>query len=55
MRPRITIRMGASRFDATVRGHDGNPVHFDLYKMDEKGRHNFRRTLVSEFREAQGS
>lgn len=53
MNNRITIKMGASRFDATVRGPDGTPVYFDLRRMSEKEGHIFRRTLVSEFREAQ--
>lgn len=41
----ITIRMGASKFNATVL-HEGNLLQFDLYKASEFQRHEFRRTLV---------
>jgi hypothetical protein len=51
MKQGITIRMGASRFDAVVRTADTIRV-FDLRQMNRKEEHNFRRELVRQFKEA---
>jgi hypothetical protein len=42
--------MGASKFDVTVRGADGQPVKFDLYHMDKDQRRTFTREFVKAYR-----
>jgi hypothetical protein len=51
MKNRATIHMGASRFDVTVNDGQGNPVVFDLYRMDKDKRRTFTREFVKAFRE----
>jgi hypothetical protein len=47
----IVIRMGASKFEATVR--NGDKVYlYDLRRMTKKQEHDFRVELVAQFREA---
>ena len=46
----VVIRMGASRFDVTVRGKDGEPVTFDLYRMTKDQRRNFHREFMKAYR-----
>lgn len=50
-KPRITIRMGASKFTATLNLGDRVSV-FDLRKMTPKNQHVFRRELVKAWRDA---
>jgi hypothetical protein len=52
MKNRATIRMGASLWTVTVRGADGKPVEFDLYRMEKKARADFTRKFVKAFRDA---
>jgi hypothetical protein len=52
MKNRITIRMGASKFTATVRNGD-NVVIFDLRRMTPRNQHVFRREMVKAFRISQ--
>jgi hypothetical protein len=52
MKNRVTIHMGASRFDVTVRGADGQPVKYDLYNMDRDGRKRFHREFMKAYRAA---
>ncbi len=52
MKERIIIRMGASKFDALVRVGDELKL-YDLRAMQPRDQHNFRRTLVKAFEEAQ--
>jgi hypothetical protein len=47
---RALIRMGASRWDVTVKGKDGQPVTFDLYHMDKEGRKRFHREFMKAYR-----
>ena len=49
---RITIRMGASKFEAEVRDRAGKPVHFDLAAMEKAQRRTFTKELVKAFRES---
>jgi hypothetical protein len=51
MKDRVIIRMGASRHDVTVRGADGKPVTFDLFRMDREQRRNFHREFMNAFRQ----
>jgi hypothetical protein len=51
MKNRATIHMGASRFDVHVRSADGQPVTFDLYRMDKDARRTFTKEFVKAFRE----
>ena len=51
MKNRAIIHMGASRWDVTVRGADGKPVLFDLYRMDKEQRRKFHRAFMKAFRE----
>lgn len=50
MKNRVTIHMGASRFDVTVRDAAGQPVKFDLYKMDKEARRKFHREFMKAWR-----
>jgi hypothetical protein len=52
MKNKATIHMGASRFDVTVRGADGQPVVFDLYHMDKEQRRQFHREFMKAYRAA---
>lgn len=52
MKNRATIRMSASLWTATVRGADGEPVVFDLYRMDKRERATFTREFVKAFRQS---
>jgi formylmethanofuran dehydrogenase subunit A len=52
MKNHVTIHMGASRFDVTVRGADGQPVTFDLYRMSKEERRNFHREFMKAYRNA---
>lgn len=49
-KPNIIIRMGASHWDAQVRGSDGKLVHFDFSKMTRRQRSDFHRELMNAFR-----
>lgn len=46
----ITIRMGAAHWDCTVKGSDGKLIHFNLRKMERKGRSDFHRELMNAYR-----
>jgi hypothetical protein len=50
MKDRIIVRMGASHWDARVRGKDGQPVHFNFRTMDKRARSDFHRELMNAFR-----
>lgn len=50
MKNNVTIHMGASRFDVTVRGADGKPVSFDLYHMTKEERRVFHREFMKAYR-----
>jgi len=52
MKNNVTIHMGASRFDVIVRGADGQPVVFDLYRMSKDQRREFHRTFMKAYRAA---
>lgn len=49
MKSAITIRMGASRFDAIVRVGESIRV-YDIRNMNKHQEHDFRRELVKQFR-----
>lgn len=49
MKNRITIRMGASAWDATV-NHNGQEVNFDFHKLTRDERAAFHRELMNAFR-----
>lgn len=55
MKNRVTIHMGASRHDVTVRGEDGQPVTFDLYHMTRKERSTFHREFMNAFRQSRNA
>ena len=48
----VIIKMGASRFDVIVKGADGKPVTFDLYRMSKDQRRDFYRTFMRAYRAA---
>ena len=48
----VVIKMGASRFDVIVKGADGKPVTFDLYRMSKDQRREFHRTFMQAYRQA---
>ena len=50
MKDRIIIRMGAARYDLTVRGADGNPVTFDLKAMSKDQRRHLHREFMKAYR-----
>jgi hypothetical protein len=52
MKNACTIHMGASRWDVTVRGSDGTPVCFDLYRMPPEARKRFQREFMRTYRKA---
>ena len=52
MKNRVTIHMGANTFTVDVRGANGQPVRFDINKMDKKAQAQFRKELCIAFREA---
>lgn len=45
------IHMGASKFDVTVMDKAGNPVTFDLFKMDKNQRREFHREFLKAYRQ----
>jgi hypothetical protein len=47
---KATIHMGASTWTVTVRGAEGQPVSFDLYRMDKDQRRTFRREFMKAYR-----
>ena len=49
-KPRIVIRMGAGVHTAVVRVGD-NVMLYDFNRMPKAARHNFRRALVTAFKE----
>jgi hypothetical protein len=53
MKNKATIRMGASLWTVTVRGADGKPVEFDLYRMNKDQRRQFHREFMKAYRSAQ--
>jgi hypothetical protein len=48
----VLIHMGASRWDVTVKGADGQPVVFDLYAMNKDQRRQFHREFMKAYRAA---
>jgi hypothetical protein len=46
----VIIKMGASRFDVIVKGSDGQPVTFDLYRMSKDQRRQFHREFMKAYR-----
>jgi hypothetical protein len=48
----VIIKMGASRFDVIVKGADGQPVTFDLYRMSKDQRREFHREFMKAYRAA---
>lgn len=50
MKNRVTIHMGASRFDVTVRDAAGQPVKFDLYRMSKDERKQFHKEFMKAWR-----
>ena len=48
----VIIKMGASRFDVIVKGAEGKPVTFDLYRMSKDQRREFHRTFMQAYRQA---
>lgn len=50
MKNRVIIHMGASRFDVKVRGADGKPVTFDLYRMSKDERKQFHKEFMKAWR-----
>lgn len=52
MKNRVIIHMGASRWDVTVRDAEGNPVTFDLYRMDKNQRREFHREFMKAWRKS---
>lgn len=54
MKNAMTIHMGASVWDVFVRGANGEPVVFDLYRMDKNERRNFHREFMKTLRQAWG-
>ncbi|MFI4971114.1 MAG: hypothetical protein ACHP7H_00425 [Hyphomicrobiales bacterium] len=52
MKCNVIIHMGASRWDVTVRGADGQPVVFDLYGMTKEQRRQFHREFMKAYRAA---
>ncbi len=52
MKNNVIIKMGASRFDVIVKGADGQPVTFDLYRMSKDQRREFQREFMKAYRAA---
>ncbi len=52
MKNNVIIKMGASRFDVIVKGADGQPVTFDLYRMSKDQRREFSREFMKAYRAA---
>ena len=52
MKNRITIRMGASRFDAVINLKEKGILIYDLRNLNKKQEKDFRVELVAQFREA---
>lgn len=50
MKNAVTIKMGASKFDVFVRGANGAPVHFDLYRMSKDQRRAFHKEFMKAYR-----
>jgi hypothetical protein len=46
---KITIRMGAAHWDATI-DHNGTPLRFDFRKMERKERSTFHREFMNAWR-----
>jgi hypothetical protein len=52
MKNRVTIHMGASRFDVILRNVDGKPITFDLNHMSKDDRRVFHKAFMKAYREA---
>jgi hypothetical protein len=50
MKSNVIIRMGASRWDVTVKDAKGNPITFDLYRMSKDHRRQFHREFMKAYR-----